>query len=92
MIDFTRDYCLPCQIMAPWVAEVRREYEGKLDVVEVNIDRATNERFALFFAIEVVPTQVFVDSSGHVETRHEGLATKEEMTETLSGLGWIPRR
>ncbi len=92
MIDFTRDYCLPCQIMAPWVDELRTEYEGSVDVVEVNIDRGGNQRFALFFSIESVPTQVFVDASGHVEARHEGVASKDEMNATLSRLGWVAQR
>ena len=90
MIDFTRDYCLPCQVMAPWVAELRTTYDGQVDVVEVNIDRGTNERLGRFFAIKSVPTQIFVDATGHVEARHEGLASKEEMAQTLTKLGWIP--
>ena len=92
LIDFTRDYCLPCQVMAPWVAQLRTDYRGTVDVVEVNIDRGDNERLGHFFTIKSVPTQVFVDASGHVEARHEGLASKEEMTATLSRLGWIARR
>lgn len=92
MIDFTRDYCLPCQVMAPWVDELRTEYAASVDVVEVNIDRRDNERFALFFSIKSVPTQVFVDASGHIEARHEGVASKKEMNATLSRLGWIAKR
>lgn len=90
MIEFTRDYCLPCQVMAPWVAELQREHAADLDVVEVNIDREKNERFALFFAIQSVPTQVFVDASGNISSRHEGVASKEEMKRSLRRLGWIP--
>jgi len=76
--------------MAPWVTELEREHADEVDVVEVNIDREKNERFALFFAIKSVPTQVFVDPSGHVAARHEGVASKEEMRRSLRRLGWIP--
>jgi len=90
MIDFTRDFCLPCQVMAPAVAELRQQHAGLVDVVEVNVDREKNERCALFFVVESVPTQVFVDASGRVVARHGGIATKEEMTRTLRELQWIP--
>lgn len=90
MIDFTRDFCLPCQVMAPAVNELRHAHTGDIDVVEVNVDRAKNEGHALFFRIETVPTQVFVDPSGRILARHEGIATKEEMERTFASLGWIP--
>ena len=90
MIGFTRDYCLPCQVMKPWITQLRGEQTGTVDVVTVNIDRGKNQRFGQFFGIRSVPTQVFVGSSGHIEARHEGAATKEGMAETLTRLGWIP--
>ena len=89
MIDFTRDFCLPCQIMKPWISQLRLEHSQALDVVVVNIDREKNQRLALHFGIESVPTQVFVSASGHVEARHMGAASKEEMQGTLRRLRWI---
>ncbi len=88
LVDFTRDYCLPCQLMAPWLAELRAETRGEVEVVEVNVDRAENERFALFFGVASVPTQVFLDADGRVASRHEGVATLDELRQTLRRLGW----
>jgi thioredoxin 1 len=89
MIEFTRDFCLPCQILAPSIAELRQTHAAEIDVVEVNLDREKHERHALFFRIEAVPTLVFVDPSGRILARHDGIATKEEMERTFASLGWI---
>lgn len=90
MIDFTRDFCLPCQVMAPSLGDLRQAHGDAIDIVEVNTDRPENERYAQFFVIETVPTQVFVDPSGAIVERHGGIATKQEMTTTFQRLGWIP--
>jgi len=90
MVHFTRDYCLACQVMKPWISQLRGERGASLDVVVVNIDRPGNQRFAQHFVVEAVPAQVFVGASGRVEARHEGVATLEQMTAKLDGLGWMP--
>lgn len=89
MIAFTRDFCLPCQLMKPWIRQLRAGHQGKVDVVAVNIDRARNDHYAQRFGITTVPTQVFVSASGQVETRHVGTATQDEMDATLMKLGWL---
>ncbi len=89
MIDFTKDFCLPCQVMAPWVAELRSAHAASLDVVEVNLDRQSSEKLALFFQVESVPTQVYLDASGRVLEIHAGAATREEMERSFRRWGWV---
>lgn len=89
VISFTRDFCLPCQVMAPSVADIRREHAGAVDVVELNIDREPYERHARFFVIDSVPAQVFVDSTGAVVERRSGVATRDELNRVLRKLRWI---
>ena len=89
MIGFTGDYCLPCQVMKPWLAELKREHARAVDVVVVNLDRKKNQRFRSLLNSETVPTQVFVGPSGRIEARQAGLLTREQMTTTFRRLGWI---
>jgi len=89
MVGFTRDFCLPCQVMKPWIIQLRREHTQTVDVVVVNIDRKKNQRLALHFGIKSVPTQIFVSAAGRIEARSEGVASKEDMTSSLRRLGWI---
>jgi len=92
LLDFTRDHCLPCEIMAPWVAEIRREHSRLVEVVEINIDRAGNKQLGLYFKARSIPTQVYVDRAGQQVSRHVGLATKEQMLRTLDRLGFLDAR
>ena len=38
LIDFYADWCGPCKMMAPVLEKVAKAYEGKLEVVKVNVD------------------------------------------------------
>lgn len=89
LIDFTRDHCLPCDLMAPWLEEVRRSHCGSLDVTEINIDRPENKEIGAHFKVKSIPTQVYVDSGGKEVLRHVGLATRPQMEATLRKLGFI---
>ena len=89
MIAFSRDFCLPCQVMAPEVAELRRLHAADVDIVEGNIDRERHQPLALFFRVKSVPTQIFVEASGAIVEGHEGLATQTEMVARLKRHGWV---
>ena len=38
MVDFWAVWCGPCQMVAPIVEELAKEYEGKLKVMKLNTD------------------------------------------------------
>ena len=40
LIDFYADWCGPCQMLTPVIEELATEYEGKANVVKVNVDNA----------------------------------------------------
>ncbi|MBW2278439.1 MAG: thioredoxin family protein, partial [Deltaproteobacteria bacterium] len=87
--DFTRDHCLPCKIMAPWVDELRQTHAAQVAVVEINIDRPENKPLGRFFKTRSIPTQVYVDEQGREVSRNVGLATKPQMERTLKRLGFL---
>lgn len=89
MIVFSRDYCTPCQVMKPWVDEIAKDHNTKLDVTIVNVDRKRYEHMGDFFKVSAVPMLVFVDSQGAIKERSLGLTAKKQMASTLRGLGWI---
>lgn len=89
LIEFTRAHCLPCEVMAPWLAELRALHAGKIDVLELDLDRAENEPIARFFGARSVPLQVYVDAAGREVARNSGLATKAQMQHRLEALGFV---
>src|SRR5437879_12984395 len=42
MVDFWAEWCRPCHMLAPTVAELAHDYAGKLKVMKLNVDEAMN--------------------------------------------------
>ena len=87
MIEFSRDYCTPCQVMKPWVTAIAAE-NPSVDVLTLNVDRKRYEHIGSFFQVTAVPSLIFVGGDGQVVHRREGLRTKEQMTKALKEIGW----
>lgn len=87
LLDFSRDHCLPCDLMRPWLDELRERHAGRIEVVEVNIDREENRQLAVFFRARAVPLQVYLDADGKELARSAGVATLAQMQAQLRRLG-----
>ena len=73
LIDLHADWCEPCKQLAPIVADVARELDGKLKVVKVDIDR--NPLVAQSFRVQSIPMLVVIHQ-GQVAGHHVGLLDK----------------
>lgn len=62
IIDFYATWCGPCRSLAPKLAKVAKEYEGKVVVYKIDIDK--NPQLASHFGIETIPTILFVPIQG----------------------------
>ncbi len=89
LLVFTRENCLPCVIMKPWVAAIEKERKGTVEVVEINLDRSENQAVGRMHRIRSVPTQVYVAQNGDEAYLHEGIATLKEMNAVLCRLHWV---
>jgi thioredoxin 1 len=91
LVDFTREDCLPCKLMEPWLAELRRRHAGRIEVLELDLDRPENKEIARFFKAKSVPMQVYVDARGREVARGVGLATLQQMQNRLERLGFVKK-
>jgi thioredoxin 1 len=85
LIDLGSDKCVPCKMMEPILEELKTEYKNKLDVVFINVMK--DQKSAANYRIRVIPTQIFLDSSGKEIFRHEGFYSKEEILAKFKELG-----
>jgi thioredoxin 1 len=58
IIDFYADWCGPCKMVAPVLAELSDEYAGKVSIYKVNTDQEPELSGA--FGIQSVPSLLFI--------------------------------
>lgn len=85
MMEFGADWCGYCQQMKPVMREVRDDYEGKIKIINVDVDK--NKQAAEKYNITAIPTQIFFDKNGKQVFRHEGVYTKDEIDSQLEKMG-----
>ena len=73
LVDFWADWCGPCHAIAPIVAQLAEQYEGKAKFVKVDVD--ANEGLSERFEIQSIPT-LMVFRDGKVIDRVSGAVPK----------------
>ena len=58
LLDFWATWCGPCRMLAPVVAEIAEEYDGRVAVGKVNVDEEPG--LAEQFRVESIPTVVIL--------------------------------
>jgi thioredoxin 2 len=84
LVDFYADWCGPCKIMAPYVDEVAREFQGRALVAKLNTDLAP--KLSTGLGIRGIPT-VIVFKGGKEAARHTGAVPKVKLVELLRTAG-----
>ena len=77
LIDFWADWCGPCKMLAPTVAEIADEYQGKVKVGKVNVDEQMG--LAMKYHVVSIPT-VICFKNGEPAGKTIGFCSKEELT------------
>ncbi len=63
VIDFGADSCVPCKEMAPVLETLNKELAGEAIILFVDVWKYNH--LASGFPLEVIPTQIFIDSDGN---------------------------
>jgi len=69
LIDFWAEWCMPCKMVAPVVAEIARAYDGKLKVGKIDVDAEGD--LAARFNVMSIPTLI-VFNGGEVVGQRVG--------------------
>ena len=80
LVDFHADWCGPCQTLAPILARVVAELEGKVSLYKVNVDK--HPQLSQQFAIRSIP-HLMLFKKGKILWRKGGLITNAELLKQL---------
>lgn len=80
LVDFWAEWCGPCKQIAPVLDELAKTYEGKLQVVKVNVDE--NRNIPAKYGIRGIPT-LMVFKGGELMVTKVGALPKAELNKLV---------
>lgn len=85
MVDLGAHKCIPCKMMAPIIAELQKEYNGRASIIFIDVWE--NHDQAQRFGIRGIPTQIFYNKEGKEVGRHMGFLDKKSIAAAFEKLG-----
>jgi len=76
IVDFWATWCGPCMMLSSIIAEIAKDYEGKIKVGKLNVDE--EHELAAQYNIESIPTVMLINN-GVVEKISVGYRPKEDI-------------
>ncbi|MGO1596789.1 MAG: thioredoxin [Sphingobacterium sp.] len=76
LVDFSAEWCGPCQTLAPILKELKEDLGDALSIIKIDVDK--NQSIATEFRVQGVPT-LMLYRGGQQVWRQSGLLTKNEL-------------
>jgi thioredoxin 1 len=83
LVDFWAPWCGPCRAIAPVVAELAKEYDGKLKVVKINVD--DNPKTPSQYGVRGIPN-LLVIHGGQVKEQIVGAVPKAKLVAAVTNV------
>jgi thioredoxin 1 len=83
LIDFYADWCQPCKIQAPVLKEIATEYNNRLRVIKIDVDK--NQEVSMKYQVQSIPTLILFHR-GNVLWRQAGVVPKNNLKTVIDQL------
>lgn len=64
LLDFWAEWCGPCKVMAPVLEEIKKDYIGKVNIKEIDVDAEPHE--AQKYGVMSIPTYIIMKDGQEV--------------------------
>ncbi|MBE8720480.1 thioredoxin [Sphingobacterium pedocola] len=76
LVDFSAEWCGPCQTLAPILKAVKVHFGDKLSVIKIDVDK--NHVLAVNFKVQGVPTLILFKNGNQI-WRQSGLLLRSDL-------------
>lgn len=83
-LEFGATGCSACKQMETVMAQIKRDYPNRVNVVFVNVLNKKNQSLIKYFGIALIPTQVLLNEEGKGFFRHTGYIPSEQLALKLN--------
>lgn len=80
LLDFYADWCGPCKVMEPVLAELEKELAGKIEIKKIDVDKEVEETQK--FGVMSIPTYLILKDGQEVD-RFIGAQPKDSLSSKI---------